>query len=226
MLSLESQDVCSGHFLSALFGDLDLTMLAAYDIRRVADEATISCFQNPYHAYVTSKVMAHVAADTFVEEENPAWDVVKILPGYTMGYHELDRVKSDMWQSTNCAILETALGRLQQGPKLTAQSFLDDVAQAHIAALDPKVATAGKNLLIAGNGGVGIPWDAVGAAIALAFPQESSEGVLGAVSGQEDLLTRYDVQSSEEALGYKFSGMDVILKSVIDQYLALPGKAN
>lgn len=118
----------------------------------------------------------------------------------------------------------TALGTIIDGPKLTAQVLLDDVAKAHVLALDPKDAANSTNLVVAGNGGRGIPWDEMAAIVERQYPNEVKAGILKPTKGQQDWMTKFDVRESEKTLSYRFAGGDEMVKSVVDQYLQLRGK--
>lgn len=126
-----------------------------------------------------------------------------------------------MHNGSNSATMGTALGTIIDSPKLTAQVLLEDVARAHVLALDPKIAPNLTNLVIAGNGGQGIPWDAMADIVEHHYPQEVKLGILSPKKGQQDWMTKFDVRSSEKALGYRFAGAVEMVKSVVDQYLQL-----
>jgi nucleoside-diphosphate-sugar epimerase len=191
-------------------------------LKPVPDDETAEAYEGVFDAYIASKIMAHVAADDFMKDNKVSFDLVRVHPGYTMGAHELDTARSHMFGGTNGALLGTALGNIEKGPKLTGQVLLEDVALAHVKALKPEVASNGDNIIVAGNGGVGIPWDDVADAVKLAFPKEVESGVLKPTTGQENFFTKYDVSLSEKAVGYKYSGAKEMVESVVGQYLALP----
>jgi len=79
----------------------------------------------------------------------------------------------------------------------------------------------GDCLLVAGNGGNGTPWSDVADIIRKTFPKEVESGVLNPVTDQEDYLTKFDVTSSERALGYRFAGAEEMVRSLVGQYVAL-----
>jgi nucleoside-diphosphate-sugar epimerase len=118
----------------------------------------------------------------------------------------------------------TALGTIIDSPKLTAQVLLEDVAKAHVLALDPKIAPNLTNFLVVGNGGRGIPWDEMAAIVERLYPQEVKAGILSPTKGQQDWLTRFDVRSTEQALGFHFAGGAEMVRRVVDQYLELRSK--
>jgi hypothetical protein len=144
-----------------------------------------------------------------------------VLPGYIQGADELNEKAEDMHNGSNSATMGTALGTIIDGPKLTAQVLLKDVAKAHVLALDPKIASDSTNLVVAGNGGRGIPWDEMADTVKRLYPNEEQAGILKPTKGQQDWMTKFDVRESEQALGFRFAGGDAMVKSVVDQYLQL-----
>ena len=126
-----------------------------------------------------------------------------------------------MQNGSNSAIIGTALGIIIDKPKLTAQVLLEDVAKAHVFALDPRIAPSLTNLLVVGNGGRGIPWDEMATIVEHYYPEEVSAGILSPTKGQQDWMTRFDVRASEQALGFRFAGGAEMVRSVVDQYLQL-----
>jgi hypothetical protein len=174
-----------------------------------------------FEAYTTSKVIAYQAAIDFAKDRKPGFDLVHVLPGYIQGANELNEKVSDLQNGSNSATMGTVLGTIIDGPKLTAQVLLEDVAIAHVLALDPKIAPHLTNLVVVGNAGKGIPWDEMAALIQRHYPQEFKLGILSPTKGQQDWMTNFDVRSSEQALGYRFAGGAEMVKSVVDQYLQL-----
>jgi nucleoside-diphosphate-sugar epimerase len=174
-----------------------------------------------FEAYTTSKVIAYQAAIDFAKDRKPGFDLVHVLPGYIQGANELNEKASDLHNGSNSATMGTALGTIIDGPKLTAQVLLEDVARAHVLALDPEIAPHLTNILTVGNGGKGIPWDEMATLIQRYYPQEVKLGILSPTKGQQDWMTNFDVRSSEQALGYRFAGGAEMVKSVVDQYLQL-----
>jgi nucleoside-diphosphate-sugar epimerase len=193
----------------------------AYDIKRAPSDESAERMTDVFEAYTTSKVIAYQAAIDFAKDRKPGFDLVHVLPGYIQGANELNEKASDLHNGSNSATMGTALGTIIDGPKLTAQVLLEDVARAHVLALDPEIAPHLTNILTVGNGGKGIPWDEMATLIQRYYPQEVKLGILSPTKGQQDWMTNFDVKSSEQALGYRFAGGAEMVKSVVDQYLQL-----
>jgi nucleoside-diphosphate-sugar epimerase len=193
----------------------------AYDIKTAPSDEAAERMTDVFEAYTTSKVIAYQAAIDFAKDRKPGFDLVHVLPGYIQGANELNEKASDLHNGSNSATMGTALGTIIDGPKLTAQVLLEDVARAHVLALDPEIAPHLTNILTVGNGGKGIPWDEMATLIQRYYAQEVKLGILSPTKGQQDWMTNFDVRSSEQALGYRFAGGAEMVKSVVDQYLQL-----
>jgi nucleoside-diphosphate-sugar epimerase len=192
--------------------------IIAYDIKQAPSDEAAGKITDDWEAYVVSKVIAHQAATDFVKSHQPAFDLIRILPGFVLGANELNDGLEDMSKGSNGGLMSTALGQIQDGPKLTAQTLLEDVAKAHVLALDQKIVPNAANLIVAGNAGQGVPWDDVADLIKRLYPDEVEATLLKPVSGQISSLTRFDVRSSEEILGYRFASAEPMIKSVLGQW--------
>ena len=159
-----------------------------------------------------------------MKDNKPSFDLIRTLPGFMQGVNELYRSAADMRDpaklGSNSGTMLTALGMSAGGgPRPTYQTFVDDVAKAHVVALKPEIAKNGDNFLTVGNDGVGMPWQDVVPIIKKAFPDAVAEGILKPEMKDQNLIERYEVSSTEEALGYKFAGVEHMVKAVVGQYL-------
>ena len=140
------------------------------------------------------------------------------------GASELHETIEDMKKGFNSATIDTALGKITRLPKKTGQILQEDVARVHVLALDDKLVPNLENLVVVANDGRGIPWDEMAETIKRCYPKEVEDGILLPTKGQLDSAKRYDVRSTQQALGVRFSDAVCIVRSVVDQYLQLCGK--
>ena len=173
-----------------------------------------------------SKLLAHVAADDFMKKNGLSFDLIRIMPGFMQGASELYSSAADMRDpaklGSNSGTMLTALGMSAGGgPRPTYQTFVSDVAKAHLLALKPEVAKSGDNFLTVGNDGVGIPWEDIVDVIKKLYPDAVAKGILKPEMKDQNFIERYDVASTEDKLGYKFAEPEVMVKSVVGQYLQL-----
>lgn len=177
-------------------------------------------------AYTVSKILAHVAADEFMEKSKPHFSLVRVMPGFIQGGNELYKNAAEMRDpkilGSDAGIMLTALAMSAGGgPRPTHQVLINDVAKAHVLSLDSKLAKNGDNFILAANDGVGTPWEEFVPIIERLFPDAVASGILKPTFLDQNFVERYETRSSEHALGFKFSGNEEMVKSVIGQYLKL-----
>jgi len=198
------------------------------DIKAVPPQEMLDAPPFAAMAYVWSKVLSHVQSTEYVEKNNVHYDLIRVLPGYIQGANELyssaDEMRDPAVLGSNEGSMLVALGIKVNGPKPHEQVFLDDAAKAHVIALKAEGVKNLDNLLLVGNGGDSTPWKDVVSVVEKLYPEEVKNGVLKPAMGDEDKGGDSDVASSEKALGFKFAGPDVYVRSVVDQYLDFVGK--
>jgi len=95
-------------------------------------------FNNVQAAYGTSKTLALKHAEDFMASEAPKFDAIFIHPVLVLGRDELASTAKDVAGSTNEFLLAPVLGKSNDG-FIFSVTHVEDVALAHIRALDPKV---------------------------------------------------------------------------------------
>lgn len=199
---------------------------AAYDLRPHPDASTLAKAQSPNEAYVFSKILSHNAASEFMRSHPEApFDLVRILPGYIQGAHELytspDQLSDSKKSGSNEGVMNTALGNFMNLPRISAQVLLDDVAKAHVLALREDVAKGWDNFSVVGTGGNSVDWREYVPIVERLFLEAVREGVLRPEVKDESFLTYWDVEESEKRLGFKFAGAEEMVASVVGQYMEL-----
>ena len=151
-------------------------------------------FPSAGQAYPVSKLLAHLAASEYVEKNNVQFDLIRIMPGLTQGANELYSSAEDMRDpqilGSNHGTMMTALDMKAGGPRPTHQVYLDDVAKAHVLALNPDIAKHGDNFLIASNDGVGMPWEDFVPIIEHQFPDAVANGTLKPHMNDQNYIER------------------------------------
>jgi nucleoside-diphosphate-sugar epimerase len=105
-----------------------------------ADAIPSPYMNNPSIAYVASKIAALKSADGWVSEHKPAFDVIHIHPSFVLGRDDMTSTSRDFASSTNALALDLVLGKKEEIPRLFATVHVDDVALAHVRALEKSVA--------------------------------------------------------------------------------------
>lgn len=173
-------------------------------------------------AYAESKKQANDAAEKFIAQQTPHFDVVHTLPGFVQGRNETVTSVEDLRElrvSSNTVMVKYVLGA-KDGPLApTNLVLLDDVAAAHVAALSPKNATSGERFIVTYP--EEIPWNTIDPIVKKLFPAEVESGLLPLGETLSGYYVPYDVSKSTEKLGVQFRGPEDMVKSLVGQLVEL-----
>ena len=173
-------------------------------------------YVNSFAAYAASKIAALNATEEWVTEQKPSFDVVNIFPGYIIGAEDLvtSAEKASSF-GTNPVVLGPALGA-NSGSHPGTSIGVDDVAFAHVKALDPSVP---------GNQGYILSqeshWEDVTKIVAANFPDAVKSGKLPNNGQITTVPIKIDEHRSEELLGFSYKGLEEQVKSAVGHYLTL-----
>ena len=93
----------------------------------------------PQVAYNASKILALKHAEDYIANENPGFDAIHIHPSVVIGRDELALTAKGIDRGSNHYALAPVLGENVPTPFPMSICHIDDVAQAHVRALDPEV---------------------------------------------------------------------------------------
>lgn len=172
-----------------------------------------------FEAYSASKAAALNESEAWIAKNKPAFDLVTILPGWIWGRDELATTASDYNSgSTNSVLLGMLKGGQSEIPFNGNGSFVDDVAQLHVSALNPKV--KGNQAFSATSDGVkGMVWEDGIKYIQKYFPQAVADGRLSAAGKQPTLPVYINPKKTEETFGIKMAGYEEQIRSLVGHYL-------
>lgn len=202
-----------------------LTPEKAYDVAPPPSKSELDSYTSAAKAYFASKVLSHRAASEFMADNSPHFDLVRTLPGYVQGGNELATSTDELVRGSSEGTINTALGKIAPFPKPANQVLLDDVAKAHVLALDKSKVKGGQNLVLVGGDGAGWKWDEFVPYIEDMYSAEIAAGIFKPRKGQQVYEHVLDIAESEKSLGFKFTGPREMVKSVLDSYLQLLKKA-
>lgn len=172
-------------------------------------------YQSEFAAYAASKVAALQQAEAWIERERPPFDVVHLHPGFVLGRNDTATTTGQAMQGTNSVVLALLLGK-RFGPYVGATVYANDVARAHVAALDPRV--FGNQSYILSQPA---RWDdAIGIA-QRAFPDALKTKLLVKGGSVTTTYLPMDASLTEETFGFRFASYERQVKSVVDQFLEL-----
>ncbi|KAG9258099.1 uncharacterized protein F5Z01DRAFT_670749 [Emericellopsis atlantica] len=180
-------------------------------------------FANAMDAYGVAKAGAHAATARFIEEEKPAFEVVNILPSMVTGKNELNRTPEDVGKGSNGSTLGILLNNKNEMPSLGATVHINDVARAHIDALNPAF-KGNRNYLCSSGGLDGTTWEDAKEIVRRNFPKAVADGTLPLEGTQPSRPLRLDVSETEKTFGWKFANYEEQVKSLVEHYLELLGK--
>lgn len=186
-------------------------------------EHRIPLDQGPYgfefQAYSASKAAALNDSETWVKEKKPSFDLVSIVPGWIFGADELaTKVQDFESSSTNSVLLGFLRGGQSDIPSNSNAVLVDDVAQIHVLALDPKV--PGNQAFVAAADGVnGMVWEHGINVLKENYPEAIAQGLVKTTGKQPTITIRVDAKKTEETFGIKLAGFDQQVKSLVNQWI-------
>ncbi|KAK7530890.1 uncharacterized protein J3D65DRAFT_671812 [Phyllosticta citribraziliensis] len=164
-------------------------------------------FQDSFLAYRASKVLAQQAAHEFLAEKKPQFSLTSIHPTTVLGRNLL-QTSPDAISGTNAGLWKSLTSENQSLPG-AAWVHVRDVAEAHIKALRPDIASGEKFLANAGA----LDWDEVKEFVKERYPSVQ----VGTSSGPA--IFPVDGSKAERVLGMKWRHWKEAVSEVVEQQL-------
>lgn len=177
-------------------------------------------FPNASAAYAASKLIAYAASKEWMENEKPEFDLISILPSVILGPNRLITSPEGYNDGTNRFLYNLLIGRRTDSPLLGATVHVDDVALAHIRALDPKV-EGNQDFLV--TSGEQVVFDDAVEILRNSFPDAVKEGKLSVNGHAPTTKLNLDAEKTEQVLRIKFSAFEDQVKGLVEHYLELLG---
>ncbi|KAH8804350.1 cinnamyl-alcohol dehydrogenase [Xylogone sp. PMI_703] len=177
---------------------------------------------NFMEAYIKSKVLAFYATQDWMTTNNPSFDVINIMPSFVLGANKLITNAKEINSGTNSFMLNILFGHKSSHPLSGTSVHIDDVAFAHIKALDPTV--AGNQSFLLSSSTDGIIWDDVIEIARKNFPVIIEKGLMPLDGTLETQKCMIDASKAEKQLGLKFKSYEEQVKSLVGYYLELIGE--
>jgi nucleoside-diphosphate-sugar epimerase len=174
-----------------------------------------------FQAYSASKVAALNASEAWMKENEPNFDLISVLPGWVFGRDELCTSAADLETgSTNSVLLGLLKGSQSNNPLMGNMSFVDDVAQVQVSALNPNI--KGNQAFVVSSDGInGAKWEDAIEVVQKYFPKALSDGHFKSVGKQPTAVVRIDAEKTEKTFGIRLSSFEDQVKSLASQYLEL-----
>ncbi|RDW58845.1 hypothetical protein BP6252_13321 [Coleophoma cylindrospora] len=174
-------------------------------------------YRSPFEAYMAAKISTLNLTEQWAESEKPAFDLVHMAPGHVFGPNEpVTNPKELLQTGTNRMILAPVMGKAY--PKEAGVTVhLDDVAEAHVRALNPS--TPGNRLYILSSGGVmGTKLDDCFEIVARNFPEHVGKTLLNNGS-LPSFVFKVDASESARTLGIDFIPYEQQVRDTVGYYL-------
>ncbi|CAG8007129.1 unnamed protein product [Penicillium salamii] len=186
-------------------------------------------FQGPMQAYWASKALARNATKTFVQDKNPQFDFVGLLPSVVIGPdHRLDfdssATEDSLLQGARASVLACALTSAHNSsfPYVGTPVHVADVARAHVDAIDAERVPGNSEFILSSDTPDGVVWNRdVQEICKKNFLGEVSSGLLPLEGSLTTVKWRLDVKETEEAFGWQFTSFKLTMRDLISQYLRL-----
>ena len=170
-------------------------------------------------AYSNSKALAYYATLDWIEENKPAFDVINIQPSYVIGANELNTTVKEMVAGSNALALRPLLGITIDSQVGFSTVHVEDVATAHVKALDPAV-KGGQSFLLSVPKQTG-SWNDVIDITKKLFPGiEATLPLNGSLLSKSFLV---DTSKAENELGITFKSFEEQIKSLVGHLVELKG---
>jgi len=169
-------------------------------------------------AYVASKIEALKRAEEYIVTQKPGFDVIHIHPSYVEGRNDLTTTLEDFKSGTNAFVLAPVLNWKIEGPKAPSVVHVDDVALAHVLALDPSI-QGNQSFLLASSGQDGMQWDDAKEYVKKHFPNAVDKGLLPNSGSQLTTSAKADNSKTQQILGIKLQSYESMVVSVVGHYL-------
>ncbi|KAJ5652774.1 NAD(P)-binding protein [Penicillium longicatenatum] len=165
----------------------------------------------PMTLYRASKLLADKATWDFWKANRPHYSLVTLHPAFVFGHNLVQTSAEGIRAGSNGIIWGGVMQGTTYGGAGITGVHIQDVAEAHIKALNPKIKDGSKYLLAAKP----ITWNDVARIVNEAYPNIGAKLTVGA----EGASTPTDTFKAENELGMKWRSWEEIVRSVIDQQL-------
>jgi nucleoside-diphosphate-sugar epimerase len=172
-----------------------------------------------FEAYSASKTAALNESEAWIKAQKPDFDLISIIPGWIFGHDELSTTADDFKSgSTNSVLLGLLHGSQSEIPFSGNSVLVDDVAELHVRALDPKI-KGNQAFSASANGLDGMIWEDSIDILKKHFPKAVTDGILKTSGKQPTVTVRIDAKKTEDTFGIKFSNFEQQVMAVVSQYL-------
>ncbi|KAJ6115329.1 NAD(P)-binding protein [Penicillium sp. IBT 16267x] len=165
----------------------------------------------PMTLYRASKLLADKATWDFWKTNQPHYSLVTLHPAFVFGRNLVQVSAEEIRAGSNGLLWRGVMEGAPAGGIALMGVYIQDVAEAHIKALDPKIKDGSKYLLAAKPA----TWNDVARIVQNVYPNIGAK----LTEGSEGASTPTDMFKAEKELGMQWRSWEEIVRSVVDQQL-------
>ncbi|KAJ6780284.1 hypothetical protein PWT90_08472 [Aphanocladium album] len=117
-------------------------------------------FHNSMEAYWASKALARQHVHEFRSKNNPHFDIIQLLPSVVFGPDDWATNLDNFLTGTRAMIIPIVQGKDIQSPLVGAPVLVDDVARAHVDAIQRSI-PGNKDYILSSDAPGGIEWNSI-----------------------------------------------------------------
>jgi nucleoside-diphosphate-sugar epimerase len=172
----------------------------------------------PVVGYVASKIAALKHAEGYIAKRKPGFDVIHIHPSYVEGRNDLTTTIKDFESGTNAFVLAPVLGRTTEDLKAPSVVHVEDVALAHVLALDLEI-EGNQSFLLASSGQDSVQWNDAKEYVKKHFPDAVQKGLLPNNGSTPTSRGKVDNSKTKQLLGIDLQSYETMVISAIGHSL-------
>ncbi|KAI1337647.1 NAD(P)-binding protein [Xylariaceae sp. FL0016] len=175
-------------------------------------------YASELEAYCASKAAALQAAEEFVRDKKPRFDLISMMPSWVFGADE--RAASTAEVNLSTAVLVSGLLSSDPGEPAIGNAVLNsDVARAHVRALDEDV--EGNQAFVLN---VDVRWGDTTPVAQKYFPEAFASGFFREGKRRGTIVPNWHSSKTRDILGIDFASYEMMVKETVGQYLDLAKK--
>jgi len=169
----------------------------------------------PMTLYHASKLLANEATWDFWKTNQPHYSLVTLHPAFVFGHNLVQVSAEGIRAGSNAVIWRGVMEGVAAGGVSITGVHIQDVAEAHIKALDPKIKDGSKYLLA----GKPTTWKDVARIVQKAYPNIGAK----LTEDAEGVSTPTNTSKAENELGIQWRSWEDMVRSIMDQQLGFRG---
>jgi nucleoside-diphosphate-sugar epimerase len=171
-------------------------------------------YADPFSAYGASKKLAYNRTLEWIQQTQPHFNVVHILPTFVFGPNDLAKSRAEMVAGSNAVMLGRVLAGDNGGLPIIA-CHVDDVAVVHVKALQ-----------VEGNRSFGVnyavekyQWEDAKELVRKEFPKAVEDGVFKLGGHFGSVPVDFDASATEKEFGIEFKSFETAVRDLVKRYL-------